>query len=879
MKILNGITLTGNAALDANSLTVGSTQIIATNGAVGIGTTNPTTTLQVVGTITATTFSGPLSGNATTATTLQTARTINATSFNGSANITIDQLYRIDDRAIAPGDITTGYMKFGFGSWNNNSTSPYADFLHFRSYTDSSGGSDNLLMFAKNTIGIRLYQQAYGSTTNYSTYRDVAFTDSPTFTGTVTAPTFSGTLSGNITGNAATVTNGLYSTGAYSNPSWITGLSWSKILGTPTTLSGYGITDALSSNNASLTRINSVDEGGQINFNRPSDNTMYWALDTYGTSTAPSFRLLETTNVRLQVDAGGAFKFNGSAGSSGQVLTSQGAASTPIWSNAGTGTVTSVAMTVPSYYTVTGSPITSSGTFALSVNNQNANTVLAGPTTGAATTPTFRSLVSADIPNLGASYLPLTGGTVTGNVSIVGTFAQGNTSSATGTYSAAFGVSVLSGGSASFVEGVSNAAMSEAAHAEGKFNLAVHGGEYTITARDNVSKAVALSSTAGLTAGDTLHFYVINGAPITGLTISSIAGSTVYLNGNPNITAFWNMAVERSTVQVPVHVEGYNNFVSGYASHAEGYRTKSIGDYGAHTEGSNTTASGDSSHAEGDSTIASDQSAHAEGYQTTASQFAAHAEGQQTIASGDSSHAEGYATVASGWVAHAEGDSTAALTDRAHAEGINTMAAQGALYTITAFNDTAKTITLDSVAGITTNNVLEIKRGNDQTGPITGVTVSSIAGNVVTLNTTTTITSSWLYAIKKVTNGVGGQHAEGAYSIATGIASHAQNNYTIASGDNSHSGGLGTIAQGQNQTVIGKYNIAQGTTNSLVDTDHAFIIGNGTSGSTRSNAVSINWNGGATFAGTISAATPTASNHVALKSNVDDAIAIAWLGL
>ena len=39
--------------------------------------------------LTATTFSGALSGNASTATTLQTARTINGTSFNGSANITI----------------------------------------------------------------------------------------------------------------------------------------------------------------------------------------------------------------------------------------------------------------------------------------------------------------------------------------------------------------------------------------------------------------------------------------------------------------------------------------------------------------------------------------------------------------------------------------------------------------------------------------------------------------------------------------------------------------------------------------------------------------------------------------------------------------------
>lgn len=39
-------------------------------------------------TVTAPTFSGALSGNATTATTLQTARSINGTSFNGSANIT-----------------------------------------------------------------------------------------------------------------------------------------------------------------------------------------------------------------------------------------------------------------------------------------------------------------------------------------------------------------------------------------------------------------------------------------------------------------------------------------------------------------------------------------------------------------------------------------------------------------------------------------------------------------------------------------------------------------------------------------------------------------------------------------------------------------------
>lgn len=63
----------------------------------------------------------------------------------------------------------------------------------------------------------------------------------------------------------------------------------------------------------------------------------------------------------------------------------------------GSGTVTSVGLTLPSQFTVTGSPVTTSGTLAGAWQNQAANTVLAGPTTGGAAAPTFRSLVAADI--------------------------------------------------------------------------------------------------------------------------------------------------------------------------------------------------------------------------------------------------------------------------------------------------------------------------------------------------------------------------------------------------------------------------------------------------------------------------------------------------
>jgi len=97
-------------------------------------------------------------GNAATATTLQTARTINGVSFNGSANITITAN-------------TTAALTF------NNGGAGVA------SGTTFDGGTNRTVSY--NTIG------------------------APSTTGT----NASGTWSINVTGNAATVTNGVYTTG------------------------------------------------------------------------------------------------------------------------------------------------------------------------------------------------------------------------------------------------------------------------------------------------------------------------------------------------------------------------------------------------------------------------------------------------------------------------------------------------------------------------------------------------------------------------------------------------------------------------------------------------------------------------------------------
>jgi hypothetical protein len=68
------------------------------------------------------------------------------------------------------------------------------------------------------------------------------------------------------------------------------------------------------------------------------------------------------------------------------------------------GTVTSVGLTVPGVIfvsPVSGTPITTSGTFALALATQTANRIFAGPTSGGVATPTFRALVVADLPTQG----------------------------------------------------------------------------------------------------------------------------------------------------------------------------------------------------------------------------------------------------------------------------------------------------------------------------------------------------------------------------------------------------------------------------------------------------------------------------------------------
>jgi hypothetical protein len=64
-----------------------------------------------------------------------------------------------------------------------------------------------------------------------------------------------------------------------------------------------------------------------------------------------------------------------------------------------TGVVTSVGLSLPNIFTVSNSPVIATGTLTATLATQAANRVFAGPATGSAA-PTFRALVAGDIPSL-----------------------------------------------------------------------------------------------------------------------------------------------------------------------------------------------------------------------------------------------------------------------------------------------------------------------------------------------------------------------------------------------------------------------------------------------------------------------------------------------
>ena len=178
------------------------------------------------------------------------------------------------------------------------------------------------------------------------------------------------TISSNTTGNAATATALASSPTQCGSNNWATGIT------------AQGNANCLQPGFSSISGSATVSQGGtgqttaSAAFNALSPLTTEGDLQYYHSS----------SNARLGV------------GTNNQCLTSNG--TDPVWGSCstGSGTVTSVGLSLPSLFSVSGSPVTQSGTLTATFANQNSHLILAGPSSGSAAAPTFRALVGADLP-------------------------------------------------------------------------------------------------------------------------------------------------------------------------------------------------------------------------------------------------------------------------------------------------------------------------------------------------------------------------------------------------------------------------------------------------------------------------------------------------
>ena len=208
----------------------------------------------------------------------------------------------------------------------------------------------------------------------------------------------------------------------------------------------------------------------------------------------------------------------------------------------GAGSVTSVALTMPTGFTVTGSPITSSGTFAVTLGTQTGSYALIAPAIGG--TPTWRQITAADVSGGGIGTVTSVGLTMPGVFSVAG-----SPISTSGTL--AVTASGTSGGIPYF-----NAATTMASSAALGANLPVFGGgagsaPFAGTRSGNTTKVATVSG--ALTSGDCIKVDASGNL----VDYGSGCGTAGTVTDNKIVTWDSTTAVTAQTVTFPVPWTSY----------------------------------------------------------------------------------------------------------------------------------------------------------------------------------------------------------------------------------------------------------------------------------------------------------------------------------
>jgi len=304
-----------------------------------------------------------------------------------------------------------------------------------------------------------------------------------------------------------------------------------------------------------------------------------------------------------------------------------------------------------------------------------------------------------------------------------------------------------------------------------------------------------------------------NNAVATGTTTTASGAAAFSANcgtvASGDISAAFGNNTKATTTYA--FASGDESEANGIASFVANYKNKADGQY-SFAVGSTNKVTGKTGFAAGASNTVSGESSSAFGLLNDVSGKYSNAFGQQNVVTGNYSNSQGYNQKNKGHFASTFGHSTETYEGSYNqaAFGTYNKASSDSLFMVG--NGTSDTVR---------KNAFEVKA--DGTIKIGNATL-----------TEEKINSMWDDSVGLVIAG---------YGVNSTIRNDLANNK--ANGKYSNAEGLNTIAQSNHQNVQGKYNTPD------YANKYAYIVGNGSSDTSRSNAHTLDWNGVGWFAGGI----------------------------
>ena len=243
------------------------------------------------------------------------------------------------------------------------------------------------------------------------------------------------------------------------------------------------------------------------------------------------------------------------------------------------GTVTSVGLSLPSIFSVSGSPVTGSGTLTATLNSETANTFFAAPN-GSTGTPTFRALVAADVPTLNqnttgtaASVTGATQSAITSipNLATIGTITTGvwNGTPVANSYLANSSITI--NGNAVSLGG------STTITAANPYALTIGTG-LSGTSYNGASAVTIALANSGVTAGTYGSASVI--PVVTVNAQGQITSISTQATNAPSYQGTWNASTNSPTLTSSVGTQGYYYIVSvAGTTNLDGNALWSVGDW------------------------------------------------------------------------------------------------------------------------------------------------------------------------------------------------------------------------------------------------------------------------------------------------------------